>query len=267
MSRKMTAEFQEKVWGHYRAHGRQMSWRDFPTFYNVLVSEIMLQQTQVDRVRVKFQEFMERFPTIQDLAAAPLADVLRVWQGLGYNRRAKYLHEAAKVVASDQAPAHMDELVQLPGVGKNTAAAIMNYVYMVPTAFVETNIRSVYFEHFFEGEVEVSDSLVLARVEETMDREHPREWFWALMDYGSWLKKQGSGRLTMSRHYKKQSPLKGSLREMRGLIIKALASGDSNMNDLRQNSPNDGRFAPALRGLEQEGLITIQNDTVYLTKS
>jgi A/G-specific adenine glycosylase len=249
-------EFSETVWDHYHAHGRTMPWREDTSFYAVLVSEIMLQQTQVPRVLPKFAEFMAAFPTIQSLAAASLADVLRAWQGLGYNRRAKYLHEAAKIALQAGIPDTMQGLVALPGVGYNTAAAIMNYVYEIPTAYVETNIRTVYFHHFFAGRADVSDAEVLALVDETMDREHPREWFWALMDYGAQLKSEGLGRLDTSKHYKKQSPLAGSVREVRGQIIRALTSRELSEAALREKVVADARFGRALAGLIADGLVT-----------
>lgn len=243
-----------------------MPWRDEPTFYHVLVSELMLQQTQVPRVLVKFTEFMRAFPTMDDLASASLAGILRVWQGLGYNRRAKYLHEAAKIVNREGEPQTVEDLVRLPGVGRNTAAAIMNYVYEIPTPFVETNIRSVYFHHFFAAHSDVSDQEILELVEQTMDCEHPREFFWALMDYGSWLKSQGQGRLDISQHYKKQSPLRGSVREVRGLIIRELANGENDLVNFRHELADDPRYSSAVEGLLRDGLITETNGQFHLTK-
>lgn len=258
-------EFENLVWQHGKELYREMPWRDEPSFYHVLVSEIMLQQTQVPRVLVKFAECMKQFPSIEELAAAKLADVLRVWQGLGYNRRAKYLHETVKQIVATGQPNTLEELVKLPGVGKNTAAAIMNYVYEVPTAFVETNIRTVYFHHFFQHRTDVTDKEVREIVEATIDREHPREWFWALMDYGSALKSQGRGSLDRSKHYKKQPPLAGSVREMRGRIVRALANGRQERELLAVAVAADDRFSLALNGLIKDGLVTIDGTAVYLT--
>lgn len=142
------ADFRSRVWDNYDHQRRAMPWRDDHSFYAVLVSELMLQQTQVTRVIPKFHEFMRRFPTIEILADAPLADVLIAWQGLGYNRRAKYLHEAAKAIVLCGVPQTRDELIALPGIGANTAGAIMAYAYNKPEAFVETNIRTVYLHEF-----------------------------------------------------------------------------------------------------------------------
>jgi len=250
-----TGEFRELVWSEASSRYRDMPWRDEPSFYHVLVSEVMLQQTQVSRALVKFAEFMAAFPNIEDLAGASLADVLRVWTGLGYNRRAKFLWQAAQQVIANGQPKTLKELEQLSGVGKNTAGAIMNYVYETATPFVETNIRTVYIHHFFADSFEVTDKELLALVESTMDTEQPRQWFWALMDYGSYLKSTQGARLSQSKHYKKQSPLKGSVREVRGQIIRELTKHGLPEDELREAVSADERFEAALMGLVNDGLV------------
>ena len=262
-------KFNEKVWEQGRALYRDMPWRNNTEPYFVLVSELMLQQTQVDRVMPKFEVFMHTFPTITDLAAAPLSDVLTVWSGLGYNRRAKFLHEAArKVVAeySSKIPDTYEGLVSLPGIGPNTAGAILAYSFNQPVIFIETNIRTVYFHHFFEDQPSVTDTTLKELAAKTIDKEHPREWYWALMDYGSFLKKKGAGRIDKSSHYKKQAPIKGSLREVRGLILKALAQRDYTEPDLQAFLPNDSRFAVALAALKHEGLVSQTDGRLHLTR-
>ena len=248
-------DFQQLVWQKGEQLYRPMPWREQPTFYYVLVSEIMLQQTQVRRVLAKFTEFTRTFPTIDSLAAADLSRVLAAWQGLGYNRRAKYLHQAAQAVAANGAPNTRIKLMKLPGVGANTAAAILNYVYEIPTSFVETNIRTVYFHHFFANETRVSDRDVLVKVAETIDAARSREWFWALMDYGAELKRQGYGRLSQSKHYVKQPPLDGSMRQMRGEIIRRYTHGQS-VAQITRELNGDPRFAVALRSIQNDGLIS-----------
>ena len=261
--------FQEIVWQKGRELYRDMPWRVNTDPYFVLVSELMLQQTQVDRVIPKFHQFMTAFPTIQTLAAASLAEVLVLWSGLGYNRRAKFLHEAAKKVVYEydgHLPDSIDLLVQLPGVGPNTAGAILAYSLNEPVVFVETNIRTVYFYHLFDGEQLISDKELKEKVAETVDREHPREWYWALMDYGSYLKKQGAGQIDRSKHYKKQGPLKGSLREVRGIILKLLAEGELTQKELAARLPQDERFLQALMDLESEKLISRTGDRLHLMR-
>ncbi len=262
-------EFTEYVLQRGMTLYRDMPWRRDTRGYYVLVSELMLQQTQVERVVPKFEAFVERFPNFQVLAAAPLADVLRLWSGLGYNRRAKYLHDAAKMVASKydgELPATRTELLSLPGVGSNTAGALLAYVYNQPVVFVETNVRTVYFHHFFEGRQEVSDTMIHDMLAATLDTVHPREFYWALMDYGSWLKRSGVKNIAQSRHYRKQSPLAGSIREVRGAIVRNLTGGGLTLDELRQRTdPGDGRFDQAYRQLVHDGLINQRDQNVRLT--
>lgn len=262
-------EFKETIWERGRELYRDMPWRSNTDPYFVLVSELMLQQTQVDRVIPKFHEFITAFPTIKDLAQASLGDVLKVWSGLGYNRRAKFLHEAARKVEADfegNIPSTFDELVKLPGVGPNTTGAILAYSFNQPIVFIETNIRTVYFHHFFPDLALVSDKELKEIVGETLDTEHPRQWYWALMDYGAYLKKQGVGRINKSSHYKKQAPLKGSLREMRGLILKTLAAGDQKPEDLQARVPQDERYEKALAALMAENMIQASSDRLHLSR-
>jgi len=263
------ADFQELIWQKARELYRPMPWRDATDPYFILVSELMLQQTQVDRVIPKFNDFVMKFPTIRALAEAKLEEVLIAWSGLGYNRRAKFLHTAAQKVMADfqgTIPDTLDELVSLPGVGPNTAGAILAYGFNQPAVFIETNIRTVYFHHFFGDQIDVSDKAVREIVESTLDYEHPREWYWAMMDYGSFLKKQGFGRIDQSRHYKRQSPLKGSLREVRGGIVKTLAKGPLTEEALRALMPDDERFDVALAALLAEGLVTKTSEQLHLQR-
>ena len=269
LSPKEIETFQEAVWGYYREHGRTMPWREDPSPYKVLVSELMLQQTQVSRVVPKFDAFMYTCSDLASLAEKSLGEVLALWSGLGYNRRAKFLHRTAQLVVSDHdgsLPDTLAELVKLPGIGRNTAGAILAYAYQQPVVFVETNIRTVYFHHFYPDDIEpVRDKEIENLVAQTLDKENPREWYWALMDYGTHLKRTAGGRLTSSKHYVKQSPLKGSLREMRGRILKALIGGSLSRNDLHTAVAGDERFEPALTALLAEELVQMHGDNIGLT--
>lgn len=262
-------DFQEMVWDKGRELFRRMPWRDNTEPYYILVSEIMLQQTQVERVIPKFLEFMQLFPTIETLAAAGLDDVLRAWSGLGYNRRAKFLHAAAQKVASEYKgtfPSTLSELLKLPGVGVNTAGALLAYSFNMPSVFIETNVRTVYFYHLFVHQEVVTDAELRTVVEQTVDKEHPREWYWALMDYGSYLKRSGVSLNAKSRHYKKQPPLKGSVREVRGQIIRDLSKGDVTQAELAKIVKADERFEPALEGLIKDGLVRETAGLLHLTR-
>lgn len=244
---------------------RDMPWRQDTRPYYVLVSELMLQQTQVDRVVPKFEAFIAAFPSERELAAASLAEVLKLWQGLGYNRRAKFLHEAAKTVVNiGSFPADEQGLVSLPGVGKNTAGAILAYAYNQPSLYIETNVRAVYIYHFFADHDQVDDKDILSVLAQTIDHDHPREFYWALMDYGSWLKKQGV-LPSRSKHYKKQAPLKGSVREVRGEILRELAKNDATLERLKNTVTFDERFEPALTGLLKDGLVMQSGNRLHLT--
>lgn len=260
-------DFKEYVWQKGRELYRSMPWREDTRPYYVLVSELMLQQTQVDRVVPKFEAFIAAFPDVQALADASLGEVLQLWSGLGYNRRAKFLHAAAQAVMRDFAgniPDQYAALVSLPGVGPNTAGAILAYSFNQPVVYVETNIRTVYFEHFFDTEVSVTDAQLREKVAATLDHEHPREWYWALMDYGSWLKRQGRGAINKSAHYKKQPALKGSLREARGIVLRALAMRPHTRAALHKLLDDRLRMDAAIDALLAEGLIVIRHNRLAL---
>lgn len=264
----MTAkEFQTLLQEQGRLRYRDMPWRADTRDYYVVVSELMLQQTQVDRVVPKFLAFTQRFPDWQTLAQSSLADVLGMWQGLGYNRRAKYLHQTAQMVTGEykgHLPRSVDNLVKLPGIGHHTAGAIAVYAYSQPEIFIETNIRTVYFHHFFEPHEPVDDKQILPLLQQTIDRDNPRAFYWALMDYGVYLKSQGLGNINQSRHYKKQSKLDGSLRQTRGQIIKALAQSSLSAKELERAVDFDERFDLALSDLLREGLVEYKNNSFSL---
>jgi len=252
-------KFQELIWQKGRELFRPMPWRENTDPYWILVSEMMLQQTQVDRVIPKFEAFIQRFPTVMELAKASLSEVLVLWSGLGYNRRAKFLLSAAQMIVEEfggEFPSDPIELKRLPGVGVNTAGAIATYGFNSVAPFIETNVRTVYFRHYFEDEETITDAEVLEAAINTIDTEHPREWYWALMDYGSWLKRQGLGANSRSAHYTKQAPLKGSVREVRGLLLKLLAQkGTVSYEAAQHELPQDDRFDRALTDLLHEGLV------------
>jgi len=256
---KANESFREFLYETSAPLWRNMPWRDDARPYYVLVSELMLQQTQVARVVPKFQEFITHFPDELVLANASLADVLTLWQGLGYNRRAKFLHQSAKMIVSEfggEFPHGVADILRLPGVGKNTLGAILAYAYNTPSIFVETNIRTVYIHHFFADDFAVDDKQIIALLEATIDHENPRAFYQSLMDYGSWLKGQGVHNIAQSLHYKKQSPLKGSVREVRGQIIKVLGTGRQTESTLRNILNADERFEVALSDLIHEGLVS-----------
>ncbi|PID32468.1 endonuclease III [Candidatus Saccharibacteria bacterium] len=237
--------------------------------YAILVSELMLQQTQVGRVIPKYRVFMERFPDAVSLASAPLADVLRLWSGLGYNRRAKYLWRAAGIIQERWGgvmPAAVEELVALPGVGRNTAGAVVAYAFNKPVVFVETNIRTVFIHHCFPSVSSVDDRQLVPLIAATLpdgSDEHAsvREWYWALMDYGAYLKQQIGNVSRRSKQYTRQSPFEGSRRQIRGEVLRLLGQRPLTVAQLRI-SIEDPRLPEVLDALMAEEMIRL-SDGVY----
>lgn len=256
-------DFREIVWAYYRDHGRHdLPWRATTDPYAIMVSEVMLQQTQVVRVIPKYEAFLRRFPDVKALAVAPLGEVLRAWSGLGYNRRAKYLHQAARAITGSF-PETLDELVKLPGIGANTAGAILAYGFNQPVVFVETNIRTVYLHHFFADREAVADREILELVRQTLDREHPREFNWGLMDYGVHIKQTVGNQNQRSRSYAKQSAFAGSQRHVRGQVLRLLAKAPMSQTKLAKQI-GDERLEVVLRDLIREGLIRKQKSLLSL---
>ncbi|MDQ5951489.1 MAG: Adenine glycosylase [Patescibacteria group bacterium] len=221
--------FRNYILDWFNHYGRQhLPWRQNYHPYNILVSELMLQQTQVERVIPKYLAFMKQFPDSKTLAAAPLKDVLIAWQGLGYNRRAKFLQKTAQAVEINggKFPTEYKDLLKLPGVGPYTASAITAFSYNKPIRMIETNIRTVFIYHFFPDREDVSDTELFPLIDEALDTNNPRIWYSALMDYGSTLKKLLPNPSRKSKHHTKQSTFKGSLRQTRGEILRVLSSTD-----------------------------------------
>jgi A/G-specific adenine glycosylase len=261
-------DFLEVLWRFYDENGRDLPWRQPDQGrvfnpYKIMVSELMLQQTQVSRVLPKYEAFLRQFPNVRTLATADLGDVLRAWQGLGYNRRAKFLWQAAQAIEKPGTmPDTHDSLVQLPGIGSNTAGAILAYAYNQPAIFIETNVRTVYIHHFFANEVDVMDKTIAALLEQTIDNEHPREFYWALMDYGSHLKATIGNLNRASKHYAKQSSFKGSRRQIRGHILRLLGQNGYTLQDL-QSTIEDDRVESVLQDLLAESLVRT-HDGMYV---
>ncbi len=225
----------------------------------------MLQQTQVERVVPYYKKFIKQFPTPRILAAAPLSNVLKAWQGLGYNRRAKMLHQAAKELASKKITA-VSELEALQGVGPYTARAIVAFAFNKNVIFVETNIRTAVIHHFFADkkpysakatkDKKVSDAEIEKILKQALPQGKSREWYSALMDYGAHLKRSGVSHNVRSTRYTKQSAFAGSPREARGAILRELIKGSR--TEARLTGLLDNRVLQmrrALRSLLAEGLI------------
>lgn len=220
----------------------------------------MLQQTQVGRVIPKYYEWLKVFPTIESLAQAPTATILKTWKGLGYNSRAVRFKSAAIQVVKEykgNVPKGYKELVALPGIGMYTAGAIRAFAWNLFTPVIETNIRTVYIHHLVPEGI-VSDTELLALVDQYSDHDNPRAWYTALMDYGTHLKSQGVRTNSRVRGYKKQSAFKGSVREARALILELATKGP--FHDL----PPHVRQKEALESLVREGLVEVKEGYTHL---
>ena len=253
-------KFRKIVYDYYRNFGRDLPWRTTDNPYEILVSEVMLQQTQVSRVVERYGEFIKRFPDIQSLAKTRLHDVLTVWQGLGYNRRALSLKRLAEIVNATYdgcVPADVASLMQLPGIGNATANAVCAFAFNQPVVLIETNVRTVYIYHFFSTKDIVRDSEIQPLVEKTLDYDNPKHWYNALMDYGVALKKYFPNLGRKSAHYKAQSPFEGSARQVRGAILRALVTNSGHtLNELIGAIGFDLDLVKKnIHALEKEGLV------------
>lgn len=264
------ARFRNLVLAYHEREGRHdLPWRKTRDAYRILVSEVMLQQTQAARVVPFYTAFLADFPTIEALAEAPLSKVLVRWQGLGYNRRAKMLHEAAKAIVRDHGgkmPNDVATLESLPGVGHYTARAVAAFAGNQDVVFVETNLRTAVIHHFFPGEEKVADSQVLEILAKALPKGDARRWYAALMDYGAHLKRSGVRVNARSTGYAKQSAFRGSDREARGAILKALAKGPQKPGYLRGVLGPDRveQVRAQLTRLLSEGLIEKTGTTYRL---
>lgn len=262
------AAFQKTVWEYYREHKRDLPWRRAKNPYHIFVSEVMLQQTQVDRVVKKYPEFIRAFPDIPALARAPLQKVFRVWQGMGYNRRALHLKRSAEIMVKEyggMVPQSLAALEQLPGIGPATARSIAAFAFNAPVVFIETNIRSVFINAFFLGKKVIRDKDIMPFVEKALERGKARAWYSALMDYGSMLKKTAVNPSRRSAHYARQAPFKGSSRELRGKIVKVLAARPATISGLlTATSAPRAKLDDIMRGLIRDGLIKKRGGVLYL---
>ncbi len=253
-------DLRRAVYGYYRVHRRKLPWRRTSDPYRILVSEVMLQQTQVPRVVEKYPVFIRAFKDIRSLAQAPLAEILKYWQGLGYNRRARDLKEMSRQLLArheGRVPQTVEELDALPGVGRATAAAVCAYAFNKPVVFIETNIRSVFIHHFFNEHERVDDRTLAPYIEDALDRRNPRRWYSALMDYGVHLKRLHSNPGRRSAHYKKQGAFAGSDRQVRGQIVRLLLDRKKVSSGAvkRRLGIEPLRFEAIVTGMARDGLI------------
>lgn len=267
---------------------RGLPWRNTRDPYGIWISEVMLQQTQVPRVLARWGAWLDRFPSVQALAQAPVADVLEEWQGMGYNRRALALKGAAEAIVAEydgEIPQDTRRLCALPGIGPATAQGIRSFAFDLPGVYLETNVRTVFLHHFFPdvpgvpdrelvpliqaacpaGEDAAGDLFAIAQDE----NDTPRSWYYALLDYGAHIKKTVPNPSRRSSSYTRQSAFEGSRRQKRAHIVRMLldaskcggllgideiAAGVNDM-ELKAGRPHVERelVASILDDLEREG--------------
>lgn len=267
---------------------RDLPWRNTRDPYGIWISEVMLQQTQVPRVLARWGAWLDRFPSVQALAQAPVADVLEEWQGMGYNRRALALKGAAEAIVAEydgEIPQDTRRLCALPGIGPATAQGIRSFAFDLPGVYLETNVRTVFLHHFFPGVPGVPDRELVPLIQAACpagedaagdlfaiaqdENDTPRSWYYALLDYGAHLKKTVPNPSRRSSSYTRQSAFEGSRRQKRAHIVRMLldaskcggllgideiAAGVNDM-ELKAGRPHVERelVASILDDLEREG--------------
>ena len=236
--------FKETVWEQGRGLFRDLPWRGTDDPYAILVSEVMLQQTQVSRVMGRWEEWLSTFPTVESLAEAPLPPVLELWQGMGYNRRAINLKRCAEEVVARHGgaiPREYGELVALPGIGPATAAGVRAFAFSLPGVYLETNVRTVFIHELFPGVEKVSDRELIPLVEATCPGEDSptgrdvRFWYYALLDYGAHLKKTQPNPSRRSKGYTRQSAFEGSHRQKRAFLLRRVLEDPATAEELAED--------------------------------
>ncbi|MEJ5361903.1 MAG: A/G-specific adenine glycosylase [Spirochaetota bacterium] len=259
-------KFLSSIYTFYDSNYRHLPWRNTDNPYHILVSEVMLQQTQVNRTIEKYSAFIKKFPTVEALAQARLHEVLAAWQGLGYNRRAKYLWQAAQIIVSQYngtVPDSQHELEKLPGLGKATAASVAIFAFGRSALYIETNVRTVYIYSFFADNEKVSDVMIEPLLKATMDTTNPKKFYNALMDCGTYIK-QYYNFSRNSVHYKVQTPYSTSLRKVRGDIVKYIVNNGAVSKDIliQQLNYSPEKIQQALDALCHEKLIC-ESKSIY----
>lgn len=255
--------FRKKIYTYYRKHGRDLPWRKTLNPYHILVSEIMLQQTQVERVLEKYYEFIKAFPDFPSLARASLRKLITVWQGMGYNRRALALRSLAQTLMNEhhgKLPSDPEDLIALPGIGRYTAGAVAAFAFNQPVLFIDTNIRRVFIHAFLHDRENIKDEDILPLIQQTIDASDPRTWYNALMDYGAMLKREQINPNRRSAHYQRQSPFENSNRQIRGRILKVLVEESplTRSQIMKKSGMDPVRVKLNLVELSNEGFIRKQ---------
>jgi A/G-specific adenine glycosylase len=263
------AELQERILGWYAVNGRDLPWRRTTDPYAILVSEIMLQQTQVPRVIPKFAEFLAAYPRLEDLAEAPLDDVLRLWKGLGYNNRARRLRDCAAAAAAGgrrpaALPRSLDGLRALPGIGPYTARAVLAFAHNDDLAAVDANVRRV-LTHELDLPADLGDRELQNVAEAALPHGRSRDWHNALMDYGALVL---TARVTGIAPRTRQGAFVGSRRWYRSRLLQALLDhGPQRLGQLAAALDVTPAVAAELADLlTRDGLVCRDGDRVQVAR-
>lgn len=279
MSKEKEKKFRRDLWRWWKQHRRDFLWRRTEDPYAILISEIMLQQTQADRVLPKYEAFMKRFPNITALSNARSASVIREWQGLGYNSRALWLKAAAQMIVANYrgaVPREEEELIALPGVGLYTAKAIRAFAWNLQSAPVDTNIRRILIRHF--GIVAENDLQTFAN--QMTPRGRSRDWSAMLMDFGALVctasnpscAALGMKHILEPKPGAKQKPFKDSDRFWRGRIVEVLRGQPEvssavlwrEIERLGGTKISKARVEHIVKSLLSDGLILKEKSTIKL---
>jgi A/G-specific adenine glycosylase len=259
-------EFQKKVFSFYRKYGRELPWRKTTDPYKILLSELMLQQTQVNRVILYYEKWISRWPTIHALASASLAEVLQAWMGLGYNTRAINLHKAARKIVTkfgNDVLEAMKQYKEIPGVGRYTSQAVQIFSTNANLVTVDTNIRRIFIKEFNLPE-KVSDKALWELAERCLPRGKSRDWHNALMDYGALFltaKKTGIKPKTQ------QSKFEGSDRQIRARILRCLLKEKMSLSELEKTVRIEQiRLRQILDKMMNEKIIMKKNNSYQLNE-
>lgn len=270
--------FITKIYDEGRRHHRSLPWRYLEDPYAVLVSEVMLQQTQVSRVLMHWPRWMNAFPTIDALAAASVADVLEHWQGLGYNRRALALKRAVDECSEHfegQLPTTVEHLMRLPGIGPATAAGVIAFAFDKPAIYLETNVRTVFIHELFPLTEAVHDRELIPLVNSTCPTKGARLWYYSLLDYGSYLKTAVVNPSRRSAHYTRQSSFEGSRRQKRATLVRLVLAQPGitkeeltdSLDTIERAAGRDGvdevTLQEILSSLIQEGFFQQRGNTYF----
>lgn len=269
-------KFQQTILSWYTTNRRDLPWRRTHNPYRIMVSEIMLQQTQVSRVLLKYKEFLHAFPNLNALAESKDANLLKIWSGLGYWRRARFLKEACKAIMKHHNgtfPKDIQSLLKLPGIGPYTAGAISCFAFGNTDAFIDTNIRRVYLHFFFQDQTNIPDSEILPFAQKAIKNQDPRQWHWALFDYGALVLKDKTIN-RKSRHYTKQSKFDGSFRSYRAKLLRFLLeqkhqrlnteTATEFLEDILRKDERDYSAQEIIESLQTDKLVKIEKNSISI---